>query len=94
LFQKVLHDLEMARRDAMRDGKLHASLRAIELQGKYLHMFSPRFKNMNETPLEEVSDTELLELLVPLLRHGRPEVLATLRAALDQDASYRDPGAC
>ena len=86
--EKVLADVEHARICAMRDGKYAAALRAVELQGKYLHMFSTRFKNTNETPLGEVSDTELVELLVPLLRRARmgPEVLASLRAALDQDA--------
>ena len=86
--EKVLADLEMARICAMRDGKYHSALRATELQGKYLHMFSTLFKNTNETPLGKVSDTELLEMLVPLLRHTRmgPEALASLRAALDQDA--------
>ena len=63
-----------------------AAIRAVELQGKYLKMFSTRFKNTTETLLGDVGETELVELLVPLLRHGRPEVLATLRAALDQDA--------
>ena len=85
--EKVLADLEMARICAMRDGKYHSALRAVELQGKYLHMFSTRFKNTNEMLLGEVSDSELVEMLVPLLRHNRigSEVLAPLRAVLDRD---------
>ncbi len=86
--EKVLRDLEMTFICAMRDGKYHSALRAIELQGKYLNMFSERFKNTNETLLDEVSDKELVEMLVSLLRHSRPEILAPLRAVLDQETPY------
>ena len=83
--EKVLRDLEMTFICAMRDGKYHSALRAIELQGKYLGIFSTRFKNTNETLLGDVSDTELVEMLVSLLQQSRPEVLAPLRAVLDKD---------
>jgi len=39
---KVLADLEHARREALRTGKLAEAIRASEFQGKFLSMFSDR----------------------------------------------------
>ena len=47
--EKVLRDLEMTFTCAMRDGKYHSALRAIDLQGKYLGMFSTKFKQALES---------------------------------------------
>ena len=83
---KVLQDLEMIRRVAIRKGDLRAALRAIELQGKYLGMFSSRFKAVGETQtFDEAGDAELVQTLVGLLASTNlaPEILLQLKAARD-----------
>lgn len=46
--KKVLEDLETTRIKAFEDGRLSAALRASELQGKYLNMFTDKIQKENE----------------------------------------------
>lgn len=63
--EKVLNDLEELRVKAMDDGKYQAAVRASELQGKWLKMFTDRIEHVQS--LDEISDGDLDKLLIELL---------------------------
>jgi phage terminase small subunit len=54
---RVLNDIELVRQESIRDRNWPAALRASELQGKYMAMFSEKIEHIHtleDVPLEEL----------------------------------------
>lgn len=81
--EQVLNDIEMARQLAIRDGKWSAALRASELQGKFLGMFSGRIDPVQA--IEGVSTEDLVERLGKIVRRGDVKLNRLLEDALRPD---------
>lgn len=77
--EKVLGDLEFARVLSIQAGKYHSAIRASELQGRYLQMFSDRFERFSTQSIDSVSSEELWELVIDLMQ--QPEMARMLRQA-------------
>lgn len=79
--EKVLIDLERQRQAAEENGNFSAAIKASELQGKHLKMFTERIEHV-ET-LDDVSD----EQLVNLIREISQQVDAHIFAAIADNAA-------
>ncbi len=66
--EKILQDLELLMAKAMADGRYAAAVRCVELQGKYLGMFTDRVKH--DQTLDEVSTGELVQLIREIAESG------------------------
>ncbi|MBL6990122.1 MAG: terminase small subunit [Bacteriovoracaceae bacterium] len=62
--EKILGSLEQLRSDALKCGNLSVALRAIELQGKYLGMFTQKndISIKNETSSSKLSEEQYLKI--------------------------------
>lgn len=59
--EKVLRDIELVRQAAVRDADYSAALRASDLHGKYLKMWTQKIEHLHT--IEDASTEELLTLL-------------------------------
>ncbi len=66
--EKVLRDLEVTRVKALLDCNYSAAVRCLELQGKYLKMFSDRIEHVQA--IEDISTEELVQLIRELIKEG------------------------
>ena len=76
--EKVLRDLELTYVEAMNAGCYSPAVRCLELQGKYLKMFSDKIEHVRT--LEETSLEELVELMYEIAQSGNID----LRQLLDE----------
>lgn len=88
--EKVLNDLESERTYAMRNGNVAAAIRASELQGKYLKMFTDRIEQVEA--VDEMSTDELLTLMREIAEAGGID-LSTFFAADGAQAGPVSAGA-
>lgn len=75
--KKVLSDLEITRVKALGDGRYTAAVRCMELQGKYLGMFSNRIEHVQS--IEDVSTESLLNLVQEISESGGIDVSMALK---------------
>ena len=66
--EKVLRDLEDARKKALSEGQYASAIRGSELQGKYLKMFVEKIEHVQT--IEDVSTAELTRLLKEIAEAG------------------------
>ena len=66
--EKVLRDLELTYIEASAGGHYGAAVRCLELQGKYLKMFSDKIEHVQT--IEECSTDELVEMLREINQSG------------------------
>ena len=66
--EKILWELQVTYERASEAGKFSAAVRCLELQGKYLKMFSDRIEHVQS--IEEVSNEELSQLLREIAESG------------------------
>jgi len=66
--EKVLKNLEITRAKAFECGKYSVAVRCLELQGKYLKMFTDRIEHVEA--LEDVSMDSLLQLVEEISEVG------------------------
>ena len=66
--EKVLRDLEVTRVKALLDRNYSAAVKCLELQGKYLKMFSDRIEHVQT--IEDVSTEKLIELIREVIKAG------------------------
>ncbi len=71
--EKVLRDLEVTRVKALLDCNYSAAVRCLELQGKYLKMFSDRIEHVQA--IEDISTEELVNLIKELVKAGDIDLL-------------------
>jgi hypothetical protein len=64
--ERVLRDVELVRQLALREGKYQAALKASDLMGKYLKMWTQKIEHLHT--IEDASSEELLSLLGTLLK--------------------------
>lgn len=67
--EKVLRDLEITYVKALTDGHYTAAVRCLELQGKYLKMFTDKIEHV-EQPIDEMSTEELVQMLFEISKSG------------------------
>lgn len=77
--EKVLRDLERTYIEAMSVGSYGPAVRCLELQGKYLKMFSEKIEHVQT--LEEASTQDLLALLRELIQTGNLDLAQLLEEA-------------
>jgi hypothetical protein len=65
--ERVLRDVELVRQLAIRDGRYQAALRASDLHGKYLKMWTQKIEHLHT--IEDASTEELLALLSRLVKN-------------------------
>ena len=75
--ETVLWDLQRATELAMERQQYSAAIRAIELKGKWLGMFSGRIEHTQN--LEEISEEELDSLLGEMLGKGQIDITRLLK---------------
>ena len=86
--EKVLRDLESTYVRASRDGKYSAAIRCLELQGKYLGMFS---RQVADSPqLSDVSTDGLRALLARVVGRGGIDVSELLDLKSSISAEDKD----
>ena len=66
--KQVLQDLQLIMAKAMADGRYAAAVRCVELQGKYLNMFTDKVEH--DQKLDEVSTPELVQLIREIAASG------------------------
>ncbi len=91
--EKVLRDLEEQRQKALAAGSHSAAVRASELQGKYLKMFTDRIEHV-ET-IGDVSMDQLLALAADLgtrlKKEGHVDITRALEGAGSEDVVVSGP---
>lgn len=75
----ILRQLQATYRRATEDRKYSAAVRRLELQGKYLKMFSERIEHVQT--IEDVSTEQLVELLYELIGSGVIDLDSLLKSA-------------
>ena len=88
--EKVLRDLEVSRAQAHEAGQHTAAIRASELQGKYLKMFTERIEHVQS--LEDITDRELAGLIRELAENGNLDLSDILGLALSDHLGRTAPG--
>ena len=66
--EKVLQDLQVIMAKARADGRYSAAVRCVELQGKYLKMFTDKVEH--DQTIDKVSTGELVQLIRELAESG------------------------
>ena len=68
----VLRRIQLIGDKALEDGQYSAAVRAAELLGKYLKMFTDRIEQVQS--IEEVSTEDLVQLFGKIVRRGNVEL--------------------
>lgn len=75
--QKILWELQVTYERASEAGKYSAAVRCLELQGKYLKMFSDRIEHVQT--LDSMSMEDLVKLLHEIADNGNIELTSLLQ---------------
>lgn len=76
--EKILWELQVTYARASEAGKYSAAVRCLELQGKYLKMFSDRIEHVQS--IDSASIEELVELLREIVEEGGIDLLELLHS--------------
>jgi hypothetical protein len=85
--EAVLRRLQVIGDKALEDGQYSAAVRAAELLGKHLKMFSDRIEHVQS--IEEVSTEELVQLFGKIVRSRNVELNQLLADELRPDGDNR-----
>ena len=77
--ERILNELQATYERATDEGKYSVAVRCLELQGKYLKMFSDRIEHVES--IEDYSTERLIELIREIVANGGIDFDALLTAA-------------